>query len=72
MENKVIELEDNYRIQSIKRISDGEVFNIGDTISDGNNTGDIQEIRIAKDVVFFITNEYRIFENVKKLINNIS
>lgn len=64
-----MEKQDNYIIKSVKRISDGTKFKIGDKILDTSTrySGRIEEIIIINDIVFFMTEKYRLFENIIKI-----
>ena len=64
-----VEKQDNYIIKSVKRISDGTKFKIGDKILDTSTgySGRIEEIIISNDIVFFITEKYRLLENIIKI-----
>lgn len=64
-----VEKQDNYIIKSVKRISDGTKFKIGDKILDTSTgyCGHIEEIIISNDIVFFMTDKYRLFENIIKI-----
>lgn len=64
-----VEKQDNYIIKSVKRISDGTKFKIGDKILDTSTgySGRIEEIIISNDIVFFMTEKYRLFENIIKI-----
>ena len=64
-----VEKQDNYIIKSVKRISDGTKFKIGDKILDTSTgySGRIEEIIISNDIVFFMTEKYRLLENIIKI-----
>lgn len=64
-----VEKQDNYIIKSVKRISDETKFKIGDKILDTSTgySGRIEEIIISNDIVFFMTEKYRLFENIIKI-----
>lgn len=64
-----VEKQDNYIIRSIKRTSDETKFKIGDKILDTSTgyCGHIEEIIISNDIVFFMTDKYRLFENIIKI-----